>query len=405
MPTEILLPALSPTMEKGTLANWLVREGDRVAAGDAIAEIETDKATMEVEAVADGRIARIIVPGGTTDIPVGAVIAVLAGEEETAEPVPPAPDRAVAAKPMPVAIVNGAPHDAGEPGAPDGAASPLARRIALQAGIDLSRVNGSGPGGRILKRDLIARAAEPEAPAAAQKAVSVPPAPADLPYEERRLSTMRRIIAERMVQSKSTVPHFYLSVDVAMDPLLDLRRELNAGEEQKISVNDLLIKALALALQRTPEANVMYAGDHLRQFTRADVSVAVAVEGGLVTPVIRDAASKGVGAIAREMRDLAERARLGRLMPADYEGGTISLSNLGMYGIRNFEAIINPPQVAILAVGAAEERAVSRDGRIVPATVMTATLSCDHRAIDGAIGARLIDAFRRIVEQPLSLMR
>lgn len=429
MSIEVRMPALSPTMEMGTLARWLVKEGDEVASGDIIAEIETDKATMEVESADDGTVGRLLVADGTADIPVNTVIAVLLEEGEdaadiklpdAAKPAPAAPEKAQEAGPEAKQPTKASTTAAASPAAeraeaaPRPAAaeageghrilvSPLARRMAEQSGLDLSTIKGSGPGGRIVKRDV--EGVEPaEARPAAAKAPAAAPAAGDAPYEERRLTTMRKVIAERMTEAKATVPHFYLNVEVEMDRLLKLRGKLNAEEEVKISVNDFLIKALGLALLRTPDANVQFAGDKIRQFSRADVAVAVAIEGGLITPVVRDVGAKGLGVIGTEMRDLAARAREGQLAPEEYKGGTISLSNLGMFGIREFEAIINPPHAAILAVGAAEERPVVRKGKIRTATIMNATLSCDHRAMDGAIGARLLVAFKELVENPLKML-
>lgn len=418
MSIEIRMPALSPTMEKGTLAKWLVKEGDTIVSGDVIAEIETDKATMEVEAADEGTITKLAVAAGTADIPVGTVIAVLAEEGEAAPKAAskpaakaeakaetkPAPE----AKPAPAAPVkptaSAAPPKAASDEGARVPASPLARRIASQSGIDIGAVKGSGPGGRVIKRDLEgagAPLARPAAPAAKAAAVS---GPVDAPYEEVKLSMMRKVIAERLTESKTTVPHFYITVDVEMDRLLAVRKDINDGEGLKLSVNDFIIKALAMALRRVPEANVQFAGDKLYKYNRADVSVAVAIDGGLITPIIRGADTKGLVQINEEMRGLAERARLGKLLPEEYKGGTVSLSNLGMYGIKQFEAVINPPQAAILAVGAADERAVVKNGQLAAATMMSATLSCDHRAIDGAVGAKLLTTFKAMVENPARMV-
>lgn len=423
MSIEIFMPALSPTMEKGNLAKWLVKEGDVVQSGDVIAEIETDKATMEVESADEGVVGKILIEEGSSDVPVGTVIAVLLEEGETevaasapkAEATPKAEAEPVAEKPAPAAAkADDAPAKPQKTvaKADDGRvlASPLARRLAEQAGIDLSSVKGSGPGGRIIKRDIeggavAATAKSAETSKTAPAASSTPSAaPTDIPYEEVRLSAMRKVIAERLTVSKSTVPHFYLTVDVRMDKLMKLRRKLAEKEGVKLSVNDFIIKALAKALIEVPDANVQFAGDKLLKFQRADVSVAVAIEGGLVTPIIRDAANKSLTAIGSEMKALADKARNGKLMPEDYQGGTVSLSNLGMFGIKQFDAVINPPQAAILAVGAGEERAIVVDGKIKVASVMTATLSCDHRAIDGAVGAQLLTAFKDLVEKPMRML-
>ena len=425
MTIDIQMPALSPTMEKGTLAKWLVATGDDIHAGDIIAEIETDKATMEVEAADDGRVGKLVVAEGTEDVPVGQVIAVLLEEGEDAgavgevkskaAPSKPAKKEDAAAAPAPAAekpvkaeakpAPAPAPAPATAPASNGGGervfASPLARRIASQSGIDLGAVKGSGPGGRVVKKDL--EGAAPLAKAGPAP-VAAPTVTGENPVEEVKLSNMRKVIAKRLTEAKQTVPHFYLTVDVAMDRLIALRKEVNAGGDIKLSVNDFLIKALAMALKKVPNANVQFAGDKLLKFGRADVSVAVAIEGGLITPVIKGADQKGVAAIGAEMKDLAERARAGKLMPDEYQGGTVSLSNLGMFGIKQFDAVINPPQAAILAVGAAEQRAVIRDGEVVPATIMTATLSCDHRAIDGAIGAEFLTAFKGLVENPLRML-
>ncbi|RMF08760.1 MAG: pyruvate dehydrogenase complex dihydrolipoamide acetyltransferase [Alphaproteobacteria bacterium] len=418
MTIEIQMPALSPTMEKGTLAKWLVSEGDEIRSGDIIAEIETDKATMEVEAADDGRVGKLVVAEGTPDVPVGQVIAVLLedgedeGDIEALDSAPKPKDQSRQEAEKDKTKATKAPEQAEKAptaNAPSPRqngqervfASPLARRIAAQSGIDLSAVKGSGPGGRVVKRDL-----EGAAPlvATTEKPAPGPAAVGDMPVEEVKLTSMRKVIAQRLTEAKQTVPHFYLTVDVAMDRLLALRKQVNEEEDLALSVNDFLIKALAAALRKVPDANVQYAGDKLLKFGRVDVSVAVAIDGGLVTPVIRGADSKGVAAIGAEMRALAEKARAGKLTPEEYQGGTVSLSNLGMYGIKQFDAVINPPQAAILAVGAAEERAVIRDGEIVPARVMTATLSCDHRAIDGAIGANLLTTFKQLVENPIKML-
>ncbi len=416
MPIEIKMPALSPTMEEGTLARWLVKEGDTVGAGDLMAEIETDKATMEFEAVDEGTITQILVAEGTDGVKVGTVIALLAGEGEDAA--------APAAKPAP------APAAAGADGAGAGAgdrvkASPLARRIAAEKGIDLSALAGSGPAGRIIKADL--EGAKPgAAPAPATSAAPAPapaatPAPAPaaptepkavwydetIPHEVEKLSNIRKTIARRLTEAKQTIPHIYLTVDVRLDALLKLRGELNKSLEArgvKLSVNDMLIKALGVALIQTPKCNVTFAGDTLVKYSRADVSVAVSTPSGLITPIIRDAASKSLSAISIEMKELAARAKDNKLKPEEYQGGTASISNMGMFGITQFDAVINPPQGMILAVGAGEKRPVVIDDALQVATVMSATGSFDHRAIDGADGAQLMQAFKALVEQPLSFI-
>jgi pyruvate dehydrogenase E2 component (dihydrolipoamide acetyltransferase) len=434
MTIEVFMPALSPTMEEGTLAKWLVKEGDDVKAGDVIAEIETDKATMEVEAADEGKVGKIVVEAGTENVPVGKVIAVLLEEGEDAgdlgEVKDQAADKKQEAAKEPEAPKKEEPKqarteqesdvapakkvEAKAPPAPSDSkggrvfASPLARRLAEQSGIDLSTIEGSGPGGRIVKKDLEGKAAmqKPSAEAAAETGAAPVSTPdmGDIPVEEVKLSAMRKVIAKRLTESKQTVPHFYLTVDVEMDRLIALRKEVNADEGVKLSVNDFLIKALAGALMKVPEANVQFAGDSLLKFGRADISVAVAIEGGLITPVIKGANTKGVATIGQEMKDLAARAREGKLKPEEYQGGTASLSNLGMYGIKQFDAVINPPQATILAVGSAEQRPVVRDGELVPATVMTATLSCDHRAVDGAVGSELLTAFKSLIENPIRIL-
>ena len=435
MPIEIKMPALSPTMEEGTLAKWLVKEGDEVKSGDIMAEIETDKATMEFEAVDEGRIARIMVAEGTDGVKVGAVIALLEGEDEESAPQPAATkDAAPAAAPAPADADHGKPADAAvakeeKPAAPapaptpaaarqDGErvkASPLARRIAADKGVDLSGVTGSGPNGRIVKADVekaqpgaaapaAAAAAPAEAPAAAPKPAQVP----DIPHETTKLSNMRKTIARRLTESKQQVPHIYLTVDVKLDKLLKLRGELNAGLESrgvKLSVNDLLIKALAVSLIQVPKCNVMFTPDQLVSFARADISVAVSTPEGLITPVITEADSASLSSISTRMKDLAARARDKKLKPEEFTGGTASISNMGMFGIKQFEAVINPPQGMILAIGAGDKRPwVMPDGSLGVASIMSATGSFDHRAIDGADGAQLMQAFKTLVENPLSML-
>ena len=459
MPIDIKMPALSPTMEQGTLARWLVKEGDTVSAGDVLAEIETDKATMEFEAVDEGTIVSIAVPAGTEGVKVGSVIATLAGEDEDAAPAKTdAPKTNVAEEPAPAAKATSdapkaqkaAPDASPEPAAKPTAAkdeapaapasggerrviaSPLARRVAAERKVDLAAVKGSGPNGRIVRTDVEAAqpgtaqapavktsaaqtsAAQPAAPAAAQAArVAMADATRALlddrvPHTVDKLSGMRKTIARRLAQSMQQAPHIYLTVDVRLDRLLKLRAELNevlAGDGVKLSVNDMLIKALGKALLRVPECNVTFAGEELIRYQRADVSVAVSIPGGLITPIVTDASGRSLAAIAASMKDLGERAKAGKLQPSEYQGGTASLSNMGMMGIKQFTAVINPPQSTILAIGAGEKRPwVMPDETLGVATVMTATGSFDHRAIDGADGARLMAAFRELVEQPLALV-
>ncbi|MFN3388725.1 MAG: pyruvate dehydrogenase complex dihydrolipoamide acetyltransferase [Allosphingosinicella sp.] len=448
MPIELKMPALSPTMEEGTLAKWLVKEGDTVAAGDLLAEIETDKATMEFEAVDEGTIAKILVAEGTDEVKVGTVIALIAAEGEDASAASQAPQAAkepVAkdggetgagqpakdAAPDPQTKGYGAnpaedkqiadaapqPKQGGGDGADRVKASPLARRLAEQKGVDLASLTGSGPGGRIVKADIdgaggkTAPAARAEGPAAAAPAAAAP-APAqhavpEIPHETVKLSNMRKTIARRLTESKQQVPHIYLTVDIQLDALLKLRGELNSGLESrgvKLSVNDMLIKALAASLIEVPECNVQYTGSELVMFKRADISVAVSIPNGLITPVITEADTRSLSAIAASMKDLAARARDGKLKPEEYQGGTASLSNMGMYGIKQFEAVINPPQAMIMAIGAGEKRPYVVNDSLQIATVMSATGSFDHRAIDGADGARLMQAFKRLVENPLGML-
>ena len=449
MPIELKMPALSPTMEEGTLAKWLVKEGDEVKSGDILAEIETDKATMEFEAVDEGTVAKILVPEGSEGVKVGAPIAILAGEGEdassaagaapkadTAPPAPPKappapkPDQTPKAPPPPQAAVETPPASSApvspspqpSPARGEGErvkASPLARRLAQAQGIDLSTLQGSGPGGRIVRADVDAAAgrgpaAAPQpgaapaaAPAVATHAVMPGPIEQAIPHEAIKLSNVRKTIARRLTESKQQIPHIYLTVDIQLDALLKLRGELNKGLESrgvKLSVNDLLIKALAAALIEVPECNVAFAGDQLLKYSRADISVAVSIPAGLITPIIVDAANKSVSAISTEMKDLAARARDGKLQPQEYQGGTASLSNMGMYGIKQFEAVINPPQAMIMAIGAGEKRPYVINDSLQIATVMSATGSFDHRAIDGADGAKLMQAFKRLVENPLGML-
>jgi pyruvate dehydrogenase E2 component (dihydrolipoamide acetyltransferase) len=431
MAIEIRMPALSPTMEEGTLAKWLVKEGDSVSSGDLLAEIETDKATMEFEAIDEGVIGKIAVPAGTENVKVGTVIATIIGEGEEAPAEAPKAPEAKAPAPVPApaaqpAAAVPAPSVAAPPppkGNGDGRikASPLAKRLAATQGVDLSAVSGSGPNGRIVKADLegapkgavaVAPKAEAPAPAAAPapsaKAPAASPTDYPTPHELVKLSGMRKTIARRLTESKQTVPHIYLTLDIRLDALLKLRGELNdalSTRGVKLSVNDMLIKALGVALIDVPECNVQFQGDNMLKFSRADVSVAVSIPGGLITPIVTAADSKSIAAISGEMKDLADRAKAGKLQPNEYQGGTASLSNMGMMGIKQFDAVINPPQAMILAVGAGEKRPwVMPDGSLGVATVMSATGSFDHRAIDGADGARLMSRLKELVEKPLGLV-
>lgn len=428
MPIAIKMPALSPTMEEGTLSKWLVKVGDTVSSGDIMAEIETDKATMEFEAVDEGVIVSIDVAEGSEGVKVGTVIATLAGEDEDASapspkatpaPAPattPTPAATTAPSPAPAPVAAAAPAPKGD----RVVASPLAKRIAADKGIDLASVKGTGPNGRIVKADVAGAqpAAAPvaaAAPAATPAAAPTPtPAPAavsvpdfGIPFEAQKLNNVRKTIARRLTEAKQTIPHIYLTVDIQLDALLKLRGQLNMALEAqgvKLSVNDLIIKALAKALLQVPKCNVSFAGDELRSFSRADISVAVAAPSGLITPIIVDAGAKSISTIATEMKELANKAREGKLQPHEYQGGTASLSNLGMFGIKQFDAVINPPQGMIMAVGAGEQRPYVVDGALSIATVMSATGSFDHRAIDGADGAELMQAFKALIENPLSLI-
>jgi pyruvate dehydrogenase E2 component (dihydrolipoamide acetyltransferase) len=472
MPIEIRMPALSPTMTEGNLARWLKQEGDQVAPGDVIAEIETDKATMEVEAVDEGTLGKIVIGDGTEGVPVNTVIGVLleegedrsalegykadgggakaaeperqeqAGAQGEAQPPPAAAARPGEAGGRPAdQAVQPEARETATKAAGNGAArgerifaSPLAKRMAKQAGIDLAMLEGSGPHGRIVKADIeraiqagvpekaraaperarpaeAPRRAEAPRPAEAPGVLpTVPPiGPPAEPHEEIKLSNMRKVIARRLTEAKQSIPHYYLTVDCDIDALLKLRAELNAreGADYKLSVNDFLIKALALALRKVPAANRAWGGDKLYQYHNVDIGVAVAIADGLVTPLIRNADQKGLATISKEMRDLSARARDPggmKLKPEEYQGGSFSISNLGMYGIREFAAVINPPQAGILAVGAGEQRPVVKDGALATATVMSATLSADHRLVDGATGAELLSAFKRYVEEPLAML-
>ncbi len=454
MAIDILMPALSPTMEEGNLAKWLVKEGDTVKSGDVIAEIETDKATMEVEAVDEGTIARIVVPAGSQGVKVNSVIAVIAGEGEALSSTSPlwggregersepeagggtASAAAPAITPTP-SLRSDPPHKGeGDKGAPlsepsEGArlfATPLARRLAAEAGIDLAAVAGTGPKGRIVKADVL-NAREKgvaRAPAAAPGPDARPPVQAmsddavlklfaEGSYDLVPHDTMRKVIARRLVEAKSTIPHFYLTVDCELDALLALRTQINAaapvtktdkGEVPafKVSVNDLVIKALALALRDVPDANVSWTETAMVRHRHADVGVAVSIPGGLITPVVRAAERKTLSQISNEMKDMAARAKARKLKPEEYQGGSSAVSNLGMMGVREFAAVINPPHATILAVGAGEQRAVVKDGAVTVATLMTVTLSTDHRAVDGALGAELLAAFKRYIENPVGML-
>jgi pyruvate dehydrogenase E2 component (dihydrolipoamide acetyltransferase) len=428
MATNILMPALSPTMTEGTLARWLKHEGETVKAGDVIAEIETDKATMEVEAVDEGVLGKILVPDGTAGVKVNAPIAVLVADGEAvpvgapAAPAAPTPPPAAEAKPAAAPAPAAPPPAPAAPAAAPRAAgeriavSPLARRMAKQAGIDLSGLKGSGPNGRIVKLDIETRLGAPAAaptampPAPAPVAAKAPPAPITAPHQLVPNSSVRKVIARRLAEAKQAIPHFYVSMNIELDALLKLRGELNAKSAKdgpgafKLSVNDLLIKAAALTLRRVPKVNASFTEDAIVLYDDVDISVAVSIPDGLITPIIRQADRKGLAAISNEMKDLATRARAGKLKPEEFQGGGFSISNMGMYGVSEFAAIINPPQAAILAVAAGEPRPVVKDGALAIATVMTCTLSVDHRVVDGALGAEWLAAFKRVVEDPLSLM-
>ncbi|HET9510221.1 MAG TPA: pyruvate dehydrogenase complex dihydrolipoamide acetyltransferase [Sphingomonas sp.] len=435
MAIDLKMPALSPTMEEGTLAKWLVKEGDVVKAGDLLAEIETDKATMEFEAVDEGTIAKILVAEGTDGVKVGTVIATIAaeGEDASAAPAPKAEapkaeekpaeaPKAAAPVPSPAPASTPAPAASGD----RVKASPLARRIAADKGVDLSGITGSGPNGRIVKADVegakpgaapakAADGAPTPAPTASEAPAAAAPAAApakvwwdeSIPHEVEKLTNIRTTIARRLTESKQTVPHIYLTVDIRLDALLKLRGDLNKALESrgvKLSVNDLLIKALGVALEATPKCNVTFTGDSLVSYKRADVSVAVSTPTGLITPIIRDAANASPSSISTQMKELASRAKEGKLKPEEYQGGTASLSNMGMFGIKQFEAVINPPQGMIMAIGAGEKRPYIVDDALGVATVMSATGSFDHRAIDGADGAQLMKAFKELVESPLGMI-
>jgi pyruvate dehydrogenase E2 component (dihydrolipoamide acetyltransferase) len=456
MPIEILMPALSPTMTEGNLAKWHKKEGDKVKSGDVLAEIETDKATMEVEAVDEGTLGKVVVPEGAQGVKVNAVIALLLeeGEDATAlagagktvaKPAPaaqtaaaqqPAAAAQAPTAPAPVDPKTAPPPAAAAPAPVNGAsagdrlfASPLAKRMAEQAGLDLGQIKGSGPQGRVVKSDIEAALGKPQAPRPAA-AAAAPPSPAvvaapptpragapsyprdlivaqagNLPYTEIPHTGMRRTIARRMVESKQNVPHFNLTVDCEVDALLKIRAELNAKSDKfKISVNDFVIRAAALTMRKVPRANASWSDEAVLLWKQVDCAVAVALEDGLITPIIKNADQKGLATIANEMKDLAARAKAGKLKLEEFQGGTFSISNLGMYGIKDFNAVINPPHGVILAVGAGEQRAVVKNGALGIATVMSCTLSCDHRVVDGAVGAQWIAAFRKLIEDPLTML-
>ena len=438
MPINILMPALSPTMTEGKLAKWLVSEGDAVASGEVIAEIETDKATMEVEAVDEGTLGKILVAEGTDNVPVNRTIAVLLEDGEDAGSI----DASAGAAPAPAAapaeaVPSVAPAPPVAPAGPAPApvaaggrvlASPLAKRMAAQSGLDIGAIKGSGPNGRVVKRDVeaaiaggVPAAAAPEAAAPAAALAAAAPMMASGPsakaladmlglgYRQEPLSNMRKTIAARLTEAKQTVPHFYLTVDCELDALLKVRKELNgraeaSGGAYKVSVNDFVIRAAALALKKVPAANASFDPEGMLFYGHADVSVAVATPAGLITPIIKAAETKGLAEISAEMKDLAARARDGKLKPEEYQGGTFSVSNLGMFGVKQFSAIINPPQGAILAVGAGEQRPVVKDGALAVATVMSCTLSVDHRVVDGAVGAAFLAAFKPLIEDPLTML-
>ncbi|MGE3150202.1 MAG: pyruvate dehydrogenase complex dihydrolipoamide acetyltransferase [Pseudorhodoplanes sp.] len=459
MPINILMPALSPTMEKGNLAKWLKKEGDKVKSGDVIAEIETDKATMEVEAVDEGTIAKILVPEGSADVPVNQVIAVLAGDgedvkaasagasaatqkpaassseataarapqDEGKQPRPPAaPSEPVPSRPR--AEEGAQPSAAKEGPKPNGQgnrvfSSPLARRLAKEAGIDLGRVQGSGPHGRVIARDIESarsgKGLKAPTPAAGQAPAIAPMADDKIralfeegSYEVIPHDNMRKVIARRLLEAKQTIPHFYLTIDCDIDNLLSAREQINAAAPKdkdgkpayKISVNDFVIKALALALQKIPDANVSWTESGMLKHKYSDVGVAVAIPGGLITPIVRKAEQKPLSVISNEMKDYAARARARKLKPEEYQGGSTAVSNLGMYGVKDFAAVINPPHATIVAVGAGEQRAVVRNGEVKVGTVMSCTLSCDHRAVDGALGAELMAVFKTLIENPVMMV-
>jgi pyruvate dehydrogenase E2 component (dihydrolipoamide acetyltransferase) len=431
MPIEILMPALSPTMTEGNVTKWLKREGEEVHSGDVLAEIETDKATMEFEAVDDGRLGKILVPDGAQGIKVNQPIALLLGEGEDASALEKldvsAPQTVTAPPEQAPAKARSAPEAPPAPARGNGRifASPLARRMAQQAGLDLAAIAGSGPQGRIVKADIeAALSADRGAPAITRPVVQPQPAPlaapaaapalskervlalaGNPPYTERPLTAMRRVIARRLTESKQTVPHFYLTVDCEIDELLKFRAELNGkSDAYRISVNDFVIRAAALALRQVPAANASWSDEAILLWDTVDIAVAVALEDGLITPIVKNADRKGLAAIANQTKDLAARARAGKLKLEEFQGGTFSISNLGMFGVRDFAAVINPPHGGILAVGAGEQRPIVKNGALAIATVMSCTLSCDHRAVDGAVGAQFLAAFKKLVEDPLTML-
>ncbi len=434
MAVRVLMPALSPTMTEGNIAKWHKKEGDKIKSGDVLAEIETDKATMEVEAVDEGVLGRIVVPDGTQGVKVNTVIAVILEEGENAS-VLAKMDLGVAAPATPAAapVALAAPAAPASVAAPQAAApqisapaptapqervfaSPLARRMAEQSGVDLNALRGTGPHGRIVKADIegaLSSGAPARAPSAAPMAVPnyatapLPPSQPGVAYEDVPASNMRRVVAQRLQESKQQVPHFYLTIDCEIDALLKLRADLNArSDAYKLSVNDFVVRASALALRKLPKVNASWMGTAIRYYKTVDISVAVAVEDGLITPIIRNADQKGLVALSDEMKGLAARAREKpmKLQPHEYQGGTFSISNLGMYGIKQFDAIINPPQACILAVGAGEQRAVVKDGALAIATVMSCTLSVDHRVVDGAAGAEFLKVFKGLIDDPLTML-
>ncbi|MCY0095035.1 pyruvate dehydrogenase complex dihydrolipoamide acetyltransferase [Hoeflea ulvae] len=458
MPINITMPALSPTMEEGNLAKWLVKEGDKVGPGDIIAEIETDKATMEVEAVDEGTVAKIVVPAGTEGVKVNALIAILAGEGESVEDAAKGGDDAAPAPAAAESPKTDAPKEQAEkpattsdpaasldkpirdqnPAAPSPApttqsgervfSSPLARRIAKDAGVDVAQITGSGPHGRVVKKDVeaaIASGTGKAAAAAPQAAASAAPAAApkgmsqdailknfaEGSYELVKHDGMRKTIARRLQESKQTIPHFYVTVDCELDALLALRGQLNKAAPlkddkpvYKLSVNDMVIKALALALRDVPDANVSWTDENMVKHKHADVGVAVSIPGGLITPIIRSAELKTLSAISNEMKDMGKRAKEKKLKPEEYQGGTTAVSNMGMMGVKDFAAVVNPPHATILAVGAGEQRPVVKDGELAIATVMSVTLSTDHRAVDGALGAELLAAFKGYIQNPMGML-
>ena len=431
MPIEILMPALSPTMTEGNVTKWLKREGEEVHSGDVLAEIETDKAAMEFEAVDDGRLGKILVPDGAQGIKVNQPIALLLGEGEDASALEKldvsAPQTVTAPPEQAPAKARSAPEAPPAPARGNGRifASPLARRMAQQAGLDLAAIAGSGPQGRIVKADIeAALSADRGAPAITRPVVQPQSAPlaapaaapalskervlalsGNPPYTERPLTAMRRVIARRLTESKQTVPHFYLTVDCEIDELLKFRAELNGkSDDYRISVNDFVIRAAALALRQVPAANASWSDEAILLWDTVDIAVAVALEDGLITPIVKYADRKGLATIANETKDLAARARAGKLKLEEFQGGTFSISNLGMFGVRDFAAVINPPHGGILAVGAGEQRPIVKNGALAIATVMSCTLSCDHRAVDGAVGAQFLAAFKKLIEDPLTML-